>query len=179
MSRIGKLPVALPAGVTVTVADGSVRVKGPKGELVQHLASGVDVQIDGRNVRIARQDDSRQCRANHGLVRSLVNNMVRGVTTGFETKMEIRGVGFKGEVKGSALSLSLGYSHPVEFPFPKGITIEVQKGTTLIIRGSDRQLVGETSAKLKGFRPPDAYKGKGVRYENEYVRQKAGKTAKK
>ena len=179
MSRIGKLPVVVPAGVTVRAGAAELSVKGPKGELVQKLAEGVRIEQEGNLVKVARVNDERQSRSNHGLTRALLNNMVTGVTKGYERKLLITGVGFKGEVKGNALSLSLGYSHPVEFPFPKGIAIEVQKGTTLVIRGSDRQLVGETAAKLKAFRPPDSYKGKGVRYENEYVRQKAGKTAKK
>jgi len=179
MSRIGKLPVALPSGVTVNVADGVVRVKGPKGELAQRLAAGVTLVQDGGSLRVERADDSRQYRANHGLTRALVNNMVSGVTKGFERKLDIQGVGFKSEVKGKAIVLSLGYSHTIEFPFPPGITIEVEKGTKLTIKGSDRQVVGETAAKLRSFRSPDSYKGKGVRNEGEHIKLKAGKTAKK
>jgi len=179
MSRIGKLPVALPAGVSVNVADGVVRVKGPKGELSQRMASGVAIEQEGNLLTIVRQDDSRQFRSNHGLTRALVNNMVQGVTKGFERRLEIQGVGFKSEVKGKSLILSLGYSHTIDFPFPAGITIEVEKGTKLSIKGSDRQTVGETAAKLRGFRSPDSYKGKGVRNEGEHIKLKAGKTAKK
>jgi large subunit ribosomal protein L6 len=179
MSRIGKLPVALPSGVTVDVADGTVRVKGPKGELSQRVAAGVALQQEGNVLKVVRADESRQSRANHGLTRALVNNMVQGVTKGFERKLEIQGVGFKSEVKGKAIVLSLGYSHTIEFPFPPGITIDVEKGTKLTIKGSDRQIVGETAAKLRSLREPDSYKGKGVRNEGEHIKLKAGKTAKK
>lgn len=179
MSRIGKLPVALPAGVSVNVADGVVRVKGPKGELSQRMAIGVSIEQEAGLLKVIRHDDSRQYRSNHGLTRALVNNMVQGVTKGFERRLEIQGVGFKSEVKGKSLILSLGYSHTIDFPFPAGITIEVEKGTKLSIKGSDRQTVGETAAKLRGFRSPDSYKGKGVRNEGEHIKLKAGKTAKK
>jgi large subunit ribosomal protein L6 len=179
MSRIGKLPVAIPAGVTVAVSDGVVRVKGPKGELSQRMAEGVSLSQDGSVLKVLRADESRQIRANHGLTRAIVANMVQGVTKGFERKLEIQGVGFKSEVKGKNLLLSLGYSHQIDFPFPAGVTIEVEKGTKLTIRGSDRQVVGETCAKLRAFRSPDSYKGKGVRNEGEHIKLKAGKTAKK
>jgi len=179
MSRIGKLPIAIPAGVTVSSGEGQVRVKGPKGELIQHLAGGVTLVQESGSLKIVRNDDERQTRSNHGLVRALVAGMVTGVTKGFERRLSITGVGFKGEVKGKSLTLNLGYSHPVEFAFPPGITIDVEKATTLIVKGADRQLVGETAAKLRGLRSPDSYKGKGIRYENEHVRLKAGKTAKK
>lgn len=179
MSRIGKLPVQVPSGVTVTVADGTLRVKGPKGDLAQRLPTGVSLQQEGNVVRVLRADEANQTRANHGLTRALLAGMVHGVTSGFERKLEIQGTGFKGEVKGKTLVLSLGYSHPVEFPFPEGITIEVDKATKLVIKGANKQLVGETAAQLRRFRPPDSYKGKGVRYEGERVRLKAGKTAKK
>lgn len=179
MSRIGKLPIQVPAGVTIAAGDGQLRVKGPKGELVQPLATGVDIALEGSVLQVTRRDESRQSRANHGLTRALLGNMVNGVTKGFERKLEIQGVGFKSEVKGKVLVLSLGYSHQIEFPFPNGITIEVEKGTKLTIKGSDKQVVGETAAKLRSLRTPDAYKGKGVRFEGEYIRLKAGKTAKK
>lgn len=179
MSRIGKLPITVPAGVTVAVADGSVKVKGPKGELVQKLPVGVQLVQEGTVLSVNRADETRQVRSNHGLTRALVNNMVTGVTKGFERKMEIQGVGFKGEVKGKTLVLSLGYSHMVEFPFPAGVTIEVDKLTKLTVKGADRQVVGETAAKLRSLRAPDSYKGKGVRYDGEHIKLKAGKTAKK
>ena len=179
MSRIGKLPVPVPAGVTISVSNGLLAVKGPKGELTQALAGGVAVVQEAGVARVTRENDTRQVRSNHGLTRALLNNMVKGVTTGFERRLDIQGVGFKSEVKGTTLVLSLGYSHQIEVPFPVGISITVEKGTKLSIKGSDRQVVGETAAKLKAFRPPDAYKGKGVRYEGEHIKLKAGKTAKK
>ncbi|MFZ5478696.1 MAG: 50S ribosomal protein L6 [Myxococcota bacterium] len=179
MSRIGKLPVTVPSGVTVAAANGQVKVKGPKGELAAALPIGVTVQQEGGALQVVRADDSRQIRANHGLTRALVANMVNGVTKGFERRLEIQGVGFKAEAKGKSLTLSLGYSHPIDFPFPAGITIDVDKGTKLVVKGSDRQLVGETAAKLIALRPPDSYKGKGIRNEGQHIKLKAGKTAKK
>lgn len=179
MSRIGKLPVPVPAGVTIAVSNGVLKVKGPKGELSQALATGVAIEQAAGVARVTRADESRQVRSNHGLTRALLNNMVKGVTTGFERKLDIQGVGFKSEVKGTTLVLQLGFSHQIEFPFPDGVKISVEKGTKLTVVGSDRQAVGETAAKLKALRPPDSYKGKGVRYEGEHVRLKAGKTAKK
>ncbi len=179
MSRIGKLPITVPAGVTVSVSGAVVTVKGPKGTLTQGLTEGVELKQEGTTLTVARRDDSRQVRSLHGLTRALVNNMVTGVTKGFERKLEIQGVGFKSEVRGKSVVLSLGYSHQIDFPFPPGITIEVEKGTMLTVKGSDRQLVGETAAKLRGLRSPDSYKGKGVRFEGEYIKLKAGKTAKK
>lgn len=179
MSRIGKLPVTVPAGVTISVADGVMRVKGPKGELSQSIAGGVSITQEGGIATVERVDDSRQVRSNHGLTRALLANMVNGVTKGFERRLDIQGVGFKSEVKGKTLVLALGYSHPVVFPFPDGVTIEVEKGTKLIVKGSNKQSVGETAARLRRLREPDSYKGKGVRFEGEYVRLKAGKTAKK
>ncbi len=179
MSRIGKQPVALPAGVTVAQADGKLTVKGPKGELAYALAEGVSVAQDGANLVVTRVDDTAAARSNHGLVRALVNNMVTGVTKGFERRLEIQGVGFKAEAKGKGVTLALGYSHPIEFPFPAGITIDVEKGTKLVVKGSDRELVGETAAKLISLRAPDSYKGKGIRNEGAQIKLKAGKTAKK
>lgn len=179
MSRIGKLPIALPSGVIITQAEGQVKVKGPKGELSLALPSGVALHQEGSTLTVVRADDGRQNRSNHGLARALVNNMVTGVTKGFERKLEIQGVGFKSEVKGKSLNLSLGYSHAIEFPFPAGITIDVEKGTKLSVKGADRQLVGETASKLISLRSPDSYKGKGVRNEGEHIKLKAGKTAKK
>lgn len=179
MSRIGKLPIALPSGVSVVVSDGVMRVKGPKGELSQRVAGKVSLQQEPGVLKVVRADDSRQARANHGLTRALLSNMVQGVTKGFERKLEIQGVGFKSEVKGKTLVLSLGYSHTIEFPFPDGVTIDVEKGTKLTIKGFDRQVVGQTAAKLRAFREPDSYKGKGVRNDGEHIKLKAGKTAKK
>lgn len=179
MSRIGKLPIVVPGGVAVSLAEGRVHVKGPKGELSQRLPAGVTIEQEGNVVRVVRADETRQVRSLHGLTRALVNNMVSGVTKGFEHRLDIQGVGFKSEVKGKSLILSLGYSHVIDFPFPPGITIEVEKGTKVVVKGSDRQTVGETASKLRSLRPPDSYKGKGVRDEGEHVKLKAGKTAKK
>jgi len=179
MSRIGRLQIKLLESVKVSLVDGVVRVAGPRGELSQRMAAGVSIQQEGDVLQVVRADDSRQHRSNHGLMRALVNNMVHGVTKGFERKLEIQGVGFKSEVRGKSILLSLGYSHQIDFAFPPGITIEVEKGTKLTIKGTDRQTVGETAAKLRGFRAPDAYKGKGVRNEGEHIKLKAGKTAKK
>ncbi len=179
MSRIGKQPIAVPPGVIVSVGATQVRIKGPKGELAQAIATGVKVSEEGGALSVTRINDERQSRSNHGLTRALLANMVTGVTKGYERRLSITGVGFKGEVKGKTLVLALGYSHPIEFPFPAGITIDVEKATTLIIKGADRQGVGETAAKLRELRAPDAYKGKGIRNEGEHIRLKAGKTAKK
>ena len=179
MSRIGKQPVVLPTGVTVSQADGKVTVKGPKGELAYTLAVGVAVAQEGSSLVVTRLDETATARSNHGLVRAIVNNMVTGLTKGFERRLEIQGVGFKAEAKGKGIVLQLGYSHPIEFPFPPGITIGVEKGTKLVVMGSDRELVGETAAKLISLRAPDSYKGKGIRNEGAQIKLKAGKTAKK
>ena len=178
MSRIGKLPIAVPAGVTVSVVDGLVKVKGPRGELAQQLATGVSLKQDGATLQVLRADDSHQSRSNHGLTRALVNNMVGGVTKGFERRLDIQGVGFKGELKGKSVVLSLGYSHTITFPFPEGVLIEVEKGTKLVVKGSDRHVVGETVAQLRRLRSPDSYKGKGVRNEGERIKLKEGKSGK-
>lgn len=180
MSRIGKLPITVPAGVEVSVNDDIIRLKGPKGELRRPVVAGVSIERTGSDLSVKRADDGAQTRANHGLMRALVRNMMVGVTKGFERKLDIQGVGFKSEVKGKALLLSLGYSHQIEFPFPAGIVIDVEdKGTKLVIKGCDKEAVGETAAKLKRLRPPDSYKGKGVRFEGENIQLKQGKTAKK
>ncbi len=160
MSRIGKLPIELPAGVSVTLADQVLRVKGPKGELDQHVPAGVTLAIDDGKAVFGRASETKQDRANHGLVRSLANNMVEGVA-------------------GSTLTLGLGFSHTIDFPIPSGVSIEVQPGQPMkvFIRGIDKQVVGQAAATIRGYRPPDSYKGKGVRYQGEYVRIKAGKSA--
>ncbi|MBA2319636.1 MAG: 50S ribosomal protein L6 [Deltaproteobacteria bacterium] len=177
MSRVGKQPVVIPKGVTVSVSSDTVTVKGPKGELQQVIPSLVSAAVEGGEVVISRADDSRDARARHGLVRALVRNMVVGVTTGFEKKLEIQGVGFRAEVKGKTLVMNLGYSHPVEYPIPAGISIAVEKNVNLSVQGIDRQRVGQVAAVIRKFREPDHYKGKGVRYVGEYVRIKTGKSA--
>jgi len=178
MSRIGKLPIAVPKGVTVTIDDGVV-VKGPKGTLQRPLVAGITVNQEGDQLVCVRSDDSRTQRANHGLMRALLNNMVIGVTQGFVRKLQIQGVGYKAELRGSALLLQVGFSHPIDFPAPDGIKFDVDKAkTTITVSGIDKEQVGQTAAVIRGFRPPDSYKGKGIRYEGEHIRLKAGKSAK-
>jgi large subunit ribosomal protein L6 len=179
MSRIGKLPIELPNGVTITLADQVITVKGPKGELTQHVPAGPTLKVEEGKAVFERSSEAKQDRANHGLVRSLAANMVEGVTKGFQKVLEIHGIGFKADVSGSTLTLGLGHSHPIDFPIPKGVTIEVQPGQPmkLFVRGIDKQVVGQAAATIRSYRSPDSYKGKGVRYEGEYVRIKAGKSA--
>jgi large subunit ribosomal protein L6 len=175
MSRIGKKPVAIPGGVQVTLKDAVVAVKGPKGELKKPLPEGVKVQVEKAAVAVARENDEPAIRARHGLVRALINNMIEGVTKGFERRLEINGVGYKAEVAGEKLTLSLGYSHPIAYALPKGITAKVEKNI-LILGGIDRELLGQTAAKVRSFRPPEPYKGKGVKYLEEVIKRKVGKT---
>ncbi len=177
MSRIGKKPVAIPKGVTVQVSDGVMKVKGPKGELsaTLHRDISVEVKPEEANIKVNGTDNFHN--ALHGLWRSLVNNMVSGTTKGYEKKLEIVGVGYRAEMKGSNVQLTLGFSHPILFKPPEGIKIETPSPTAIIISGMDKQLVGQIASKLRSFRPPEPYKGKGVKYENEYIRRKAGKAA--
>ncbi|MBW2273308.1 MAG: 50S ribosomal protein L6 [Deltaproteobacteria bacterium] len=176
MSRIGKLPIPVPDGVTVKLSGGSLSVKGPKGEVSGPVHEGLGVDIDDGEVRVTRPDDSKQSRSLHGLTRALVANMVTGVTTGFNKSLEIQGVGYRGDVKGSKLTLSLGFSHPVVIDVPKGLTVSMEGNTNLKIEGIDKELVGQFAADIRGIRPPEPYKGKGVRYLGERVRRKVGKT---
>jgi large subunit ribosomal protein L6 len=175
MSRIGKKPVALPNGVTATVEGQTVKVKGPKGELKVTLASEVEVSAGPDGVSVTPRKDMERAPAMWGLSRSLVNNLVLGVTQGFSSKLEIQGVGYRAAVQGKNLNLQLGFSHDVAYPIPAGITITAEKPTMLTISGIDKQLVGQVAAEIRGYRPPEPYKGKGVRYEGEYVRRKEGK----
>lgn len=179
MSRIGKLPIEIPKGVTVTFDDSVLTVKGPKGQLSRQLMDAVAVSIEEGKVLITRPDESIKSRSAHGLTRTLVNNMVVGVTNGYQTDLEINGVGYRAEVKGSELHLSLGYSHPVVYPLPQGIAVEVDKMTKLSVKGIDKELVGQTAAKIRSFRGPEPYKGKGIKYATETILRKAGKTGKK
>lgn len=176
MSRIGKAPVAIPSGVTVTVGD-EVTVKGPKGQLTQAIVGLVGVQVANDEVVVTRVNESKPARANHGLMRALIQNMVTGVSTGFTKTLEVKGTGYRADVRGKNLVLNLGYSHPIEFEIPQGIEIAVDKANNITVTGFDKQLVGQTAANIRDFRKPDHYKGKGVRYKGEYVRLKAGKTA--
>ncbi|MDV3351828.1 50S ribosomal protein L6 [Leptolyngbyaceae cyanobacterium CCMR0082] len=178
MSRIGKKPVPVPSGVTVSINAQSVVVKGPKGELSRILPGEVNITQEGEQVIVTRQDESRAARACHGLSRTLIANMVEGVSKGFEKRLEIKGVGYRAAVKGKTLNMNLGYSHPVEFEPPKGIEFKVENNTNIIVSGIDKELVGTVAAKIRDARPPEPYKGKGVRYLGEMVRRKAGKAGK-
>ncbi|MBA2323236.1 MAG: 50S ribosomal protein L6 [Pseudonocardiales bacterium] len=179
MSRIGKLPVAVPSGVDVTIEGRQVTVKGPKGTLSHTVVEPISIDRDESGaILVARPDDERRNRAMHGLSRSLVNNLVIGVTSGYEKKMEIHGVGYRVALKGSTLEFALGYSHPISVPAPDGVTFVVETPTRFSVQGIDKQLVGETAANIRKLRKPDPYKGKGVRYVGENIRRKVGKTGK-
>ena len=179
MSRIGKLPIEIPKGVKVTYKDKCIQVEGPKGTLSRSVMDGVTLELSDSSIAVDRIDDSIGSRSAHGLTRTLINNMVTGVTKGFERALEISGVGYRAEVKGDVLNLSLGYSHPINFPLPKGISVEVEKMTKVMVKGIDKELVGQTSAKIRAFRGPEPYKGKGIKYAGETILRKAGKTGKK
>ncbi|MEO9264523.1 MAG: 50S ribosomal protein L6 [Candidatus Baltobacteraceae bacterium] len=179
MSRIGKLPVTVPSGVNVTLGEGEVAVKGPKGELHQHILSQViNVKIEDGKVLVERKGDAKPHRAAHGLTRTLIANMVEGVSKGFRKSLEIQGVGYRAAKAGENLNLTLGYSHPVVFEAPKGISLSVEGTNKIHVDGIDKQQVGHIAAKIRGLRPPEPYKGKGIRYEGEVVRKKAGKAGK-
>jgi len=177
VSRIGRKPITVPDGVTIDVKPGVVAVKGPKGELTQAVSQDMKVtQSDGR-LTIERPTDRGEHRALHGLTRSLIANMVQGVTDGYEKRLEIQGVGYRARLQGKALELSVGYSHPISVSAPEGIDFEVPVPTQVVVRGIDKQLVGEIAARIRRTRPPEPYKGKGVRYVGEHVRRKVGKRA--
>ncbi|MGH9315711.1 MAG: 50S ribosomal protein L6 [Thermoanaerobaculia bacterium] len=176
MSRIGRMPVAIPKGVEVRKDGDFVRVKGPKGELANRIPSGLSVVVEAGEVRISRFSDEPQQRAFHGLLRSLVANSVEGVTKGFSKELEIVGVGYKAEVRGKSVVFALGYSHPVDFPIPEGISVQLDaKAGRLTVSGADRQKVGQTAAEMRKLRVPDPYKAKGVKYVDEFIRRKVGK----
>jgi large subunit ribosomal protein L6 len=177
MSRIGKKPIEIPEGVSVDVKPGAVVVKGPKGELSQDIVREMKVSLDDGIVTVERPTDRGEHRALHGLTRSLIANMVEGVTSGYERRLEIQGVGYRAQLKGKALEMSLGYSHPVTVQAPDGIEFEVPQPTEVVVRGIDKQLVGEMAARIRKSRPPEPYKGKGVRYAGEQVTRKVGKRA--
>lgn len=179
MSRIGKLPVAVPSGVNVTLGDGEVVVKGPKGELRQAiLAQQVEVKLEDGNVLVERKGDAKPQRSAHGLTRTLISNMVEGVSKGFRKSLEIQGVGYRAAKAGEKLNLSLGYSHPVVFEAPRGITLSVEGTNKIHVDGIDKQQVGQVAAKIRALRAPEPYKGKGIRYEGEVIRKKLGKAGK-
>ena len=175
MSRIGKKPVALPKGVTASVEGQTVKVKGPKGELSVKLVREVSAKVDEHGITVTPDKNQERSAQMWGLSRSLVNNLVTGVTQGFTQKLEIQGVGYRAAVQGKVLNLQLGFSHDVPYAIPPGITIVTEKPTSIAISGIDKQLVGQVAAEIRGWRPPEPYKGKGVRYEGEYVRRKEGK----
>src|SRR5215203_3722321 len=175
MSRIGRRPIEVPEAVTVELAPGRVAVKGPKGELDQRLAPEMRVEQEDGTVTVQRPTDRGEHRALHGLTRSLIANMVEGVTDGFEKRLQIQGVGYRARLQGKVLELAVGYSHPVSIPAPEGIEFEVPQPTEVVVRGIDKQLVGEVAARIRKQRPPEPYKGKGIRYAGEYVRRKVGK----
>ncbi len=177
MSRIGRKPIPVPDSVTVELAPGRVAVKGPKGELAQSLSAEMKVQQDDGTVTVERPTDRGEHRALHGLTRSLIANMVEGVTDGFEKRLEIQGVGYRAQLKGKSLEMALGYSHPVPIEPPDGIEFEVPQPTEIIVRGIDKQLVGQVAADIRKRRPPEPYKGKGIRYRDEHVMRKVGKRA--
>lgn len=179
MSRIGKRPIPVPAKVTVTISGQEVSVKGPKGELSRVLPPEVVISQEEGELVVTRQDDSRKARERHGLCRTLVANMVQGVSEGFQRRLEIQGVGFRAQAQGSNLTLNVGYSNPVQIAAPQGIQFAVENNTNIIVTGIDKELVGNISARIRSTRPPEPYKGKGIRYAGEQVRRKAGKAGKK
>ncbi|MHC5252848.1 50S ribosomal protein L6 [Listeria kieliensis] len=178
MSRIGKKPITIPAGVTVTLDGNKATVKGPKGELVREFNPEIKIEIEGSEINISRPSDNKNHRALHGTTRAVLNNMVVGVSEGYEKSLELVGVGYRAQKQGSKLVLNVGYSHPVEFEAPKGVEIEVPANTKVIVKGFNKEHVGELAANIRAVRPPEPYKGKGIRYEGEYVRRKEGKTGK-
>jgi len=180
MSRIGRAPINVPAGVEVTVdtANSAITVKGPKGTLTQKYHSRMNVTVEGNVVTVTRPSDEKEDRALHGLTRTLISNMVVGVTQGYSKKLEVNGVGYRVALQGKALNLTLGFSHPVIMDAPEGITFEVPDANTIIIKGIDKQLVGQVSAVVRSKRAPEPYKGKGIKYEGEKIRRKSGKTGK-
>src|SRR5687768_5004969 len=177
MSRIGKKPIPMPKGVDFSIDGNTVKVKGPKGELTHTFTPGMKVRVENNEIIVERPSDDKNERALHGLTRALIANMVLGVTEGFKKTLEIVGVGYKAEKKGKKLVVTVGYSHPVEYPEPAGITLSTPAPTVIVVEGIDKQKVGQVAAELRQFRKPEPYKGKGIRYQGEQVRRKAGKTA--
>ena len=176
MSRIGKVPVTIPAGVEIKISEENfVTVKGPKGELSEQISPLLTIKIEDGILNVTRSNDGKQSRSQHGLARTLINNMVTGVTAGFERKLEIVGVGYKADKQGKKLVLNLGYSHPIELPDPEGITTETPSPTEILVKGLSKAEVGNYAAIIRAWRPPEPYKGKGIRYSGEYVRRKEGK----
>ena len=179
MSRVGKRPVTIPAGVKVDLTSEMIKVKGPKGSLERKISDQVHVSMEADTITVKPIETARVDTSMQGLYRTLIANMLEGVTSGFQKVLEINGVGYRGDVKGKMLNLALGYSHPIEFDIPEGIEIEVEKQTKLTVKGIDKDLVGATAAKIRSFRAPEPYKGKGIKYADERILRKAGKTGKK
>jgi len=180
-SRVGKRPVDLPKGVTAAISKGALDVKGPKGQLSRPLAPSVSIKVEGTQLHVSSDAPGRDASRLQGLMRALAATMVKGVAEGYERILELKGTGYRVELKGTTLHFALGFSHPVVFPVPKGLTANIpadSKGTVLVLNGADKELIGQTAAKIRGFRPPEPYKGKGVRYRGERVREKAGKAGK-
>ncbi|MCM3117916.1 50S ribosomal protein L6 [Neobacillus sp. MER 74] len=178
MSRVGKKPIVIPAGVTVTLNNNTVTVKGPKGELTRTFHSDITISVEENLVTITRPSDVKEHRALHGTTRAVLANMVEGVSTGFSRGLELIGVGYRAQKQGNKLVLNVGYSHPVEIEAEEGLEIEVPANTKIVIKGTDKERVGALAANIRGVRPPEPYKGKGIRYEGEFVRRKEGKTGK-
>ncbi len=176
MSRIGRLPVSIPKGVKVTVQEGNVLLESPKGKVSQSFTSDLGVKVDGTNLVVTRANDTREAKARHGLYRNLLKNALIGLSDGFSKTLVITGVGYKAELKGKSLVLSLGYSTPIEYPIPEGITMEVDQNTKIVVKGADRQKVGQICSEIRSFRVVEPYKGKGIKYEDEHVRRKVGKS---
>ena len=180
MSRIGKMPIALPAGVTVDIAENNkVTVKGPKGTLERVLPAEMEIKLEGTTITVSRPNDLKKMKSLHGLTRTLINNMVVGVTEGYEKKLEVNGVGYRAQKSGKVLNLSLGYSHPVEMEDPEGIEVAVEGQNLIIVKGIDKEKVGQYAAEIRSKREPEPYKGKGIKYVDETIRRKVGKTGKK
>lgn len=178
MSRVGKKPIEIPAGVTVTVDQNNVTVKGPKGELARSFNPEITISVEDNVLTVTRPSDAKEHRALHGTTRAVISNMVEGVSKGFEKSLELIGVGYRAQKQGAKLILNVGYSHPVEIEPEKGIEVEVPSNTKIIVRGTNKERVGALAANIRDVRPPEPYKGKGIRYEGEYVRRKEGKTGK-
>ncbi|NCN40489.1 50S ribosomal protein L6 [bacterium] len=179
MSRLGKLPVDVPNGVKTVIQNGTFNVEGPKGKMSMPIPEGIDVVLEGSQVITNRKGDSAQERAYHGLARSLVFNLVKGVSDGFSKTLIITGVGYRAQAKGQTLGLTLGFSHPVDFPLPATVTAKVEGNTTVILESPDKALLGDVAAKIRSLRPPEPYQGKGIRYSDEVIKRKAGKAAAK
>jgi len=175
MSRVGTLPIPIPQGVTIQYEKPYVKVKGPRGEIVKKIEEEIGVIVEDGKVLVKRSQDNRQSRSLHGLTRTIIKNMILGVTKGFEKALDIEGVGYRSDIRGNTLTLSLGYSHPVKYDLPLGIKVKVDKQTRITVEGIDKYLVGEVAAKIRSFRKPDVYKGKGIKYAGEFIRKKVGK----